>query len=274
MIRKFYLENDRGEQFHFKYSKGVLLSDIAGLGFSFDLSYLKYDHVHKFVKKDLPLSEITATLTFLDGYESYQKLIDYLNIGTQNLKLYHVNLDTKYVYVDVTSLSKTEIKGGVLSSEIVLSKKSYWIKERQIVIELDSKETGKVYPFSYAYAYRSTVSNLTRLNIGGTVRASTKIEMIGKVNHPEINVIRQGIIMSSLKMNVSSEDTNLIISSIPDDQYMVMVSNDSKEDVYAYQDFTKDNFIYLDIGDITLEFKPGVFEDAMCKVYIYEYHLG
>ena len=48
MIRRFYLENENGVQFHFKYYTGVLLSDIVGLGFEFSLSYLKYGQISKF----------------------------------------------------------------------------------------------------------------------------------------------------------------------------------------------------------------------------------
>ena len=74
MIRKFHLENSKGQKFNFKYSTGVLLTDVQGLGFALELSYLKYNHIHKTVKKDSPLAEISGVLVFIDGYEGYQKL--------------------------------------------------------------------------------------------------------------------------------------------------------------------------------------------------------
>ncbi len=274
MIRKFYLENTNGQQFHFKYSTGVLLSNIEGLGFVLDLSYLKYDHIHKFVKKDLPLLEISATLTFLSSYEGYQSLIDYLNLENENLKLYYESFDMKYVYVDVASLSKSEIKDGTLTSEIIFNKKSYWIKERLILMEIGLSQTGKVYPYSYAYHYQNTISNQTQLKIGGSIKASTKLEIIGSIDHPEVIVTRLGKIVNTLKLNITKNNTKLIISSIPDDQYMHLEENNQIIDIYANQDFTKDNFLYLDPGDLTLEFRPGVIGENLCKVHIYEYHLG
>ena len=47
MIRQFYLENDNGQAFYFKYANNVLLSEVTGLGFSFDYKYLKFDHILK-----------------------------------------------------------------------------------------------------------------------------------------------------------------------------------------------------------------------------------
>jgi hypothetical protein len=53
-----------------------------------------------------------------------------------------------------------------------------------------------------------------------------------------------------------------------------MIKNDIETDIYAYQDFEKDNFIELKPGRNTLEFKSGVMSDTLCKVHIFEYHLG
>lgn len=274
MIRKFYLENSNGQRFYFKYSSGVLLSQVEGLGFALDLSYLKYDHVHQFVKRDLPLLEISATLTFLSGYEGYQKLIDYLNHENENLKLFDESFDTKYLYVDVASLSKRDIRDGALTSEIVFNKRSYWIKERLVLMEVGSSITGKIYPYGYAYSYQNTISNQTQLKIGGCMKASTKLEIIGSIDHPEVIVTQHDRITSTLKLNITKNNTKLIISSVPNNQYMHLEENNETIDIYAYQDFTKDNFIYLDTGDLTLEFRPGIVGENLCKVHIYEYHLG
>lgn len=274
MIRKFYLENAKGQQFHFKYATGILLSDIQGLGFSFDHSYLKYGHLHKKVSEDVPLSEITAVLNYLEGYHSYQEFIDYLNQDLDGLKLYYQSVDTKYVYVDIAGLSKGEITEGVLKSDITFNKKSYWIKERQIIIDIQENTNGKTYPYTYDYSYQMTLQGKTNILIEGSIAASTKIEMVGAVDHPEVIVSQSGKVLSTLKLNVSSKDTNIVVSSVPDNQYMHMRLANTMIDVYGDQDFEKDNFIYLNPGLVTLEFKSGVVTQTLCKVRIYEYHLG
>ena len=98
--------------------------------------------------------------------------------------------------------------------------------------------------------------------------------MEGSVDHPEINVIQNGTLVSSLRLNLVEEDIKIQISSVADNKYLKMIKDDIETDIYAYQDFEKDNFIELKPGRNTLEFKSGVMEDTLCKVHIFEYHLG
>ena len=137
------------------------------------------------------------------GIKGYQRFIDYLNQGRDNLKLYYVSNDIKYVHVDVVSLSKTEIKAGLLSCEITLNKKSYWIKERQIIIDITEVLDGKVYPYPYAYTYQITQEGQTTIDVGGSFNANVIIEMEGSVDHPEINVIQNGTLGLKSKTELS-----------------------------------------------------------------------
>ena len=70
MIRKFYIENSKGQKFDFSYYSGFLISKITGLGFSYNMSYLKYDHIFHGVKKDEPLGEIAFDIIFLKDRKS------------------------------------------------------------------------------------------------------------------------------------------------------------------------------------------------------------
>lgn len=274
MIRKFYLENERGVKFYFKYTTGVLFSDVAGLGFDFNLGYLKYEHIHQTISQDTELSEITGVLNFIEGYASYQRFIEYINQGSQNLKLYYTSQDTKYALVDIARLSKGEIAGGILKSEVVFQKKSYWIKERQIIIDVSDTEGGKLYPYGYGYSYRMTQQGKTTILIGGSIPASVLIEINGNVSDPELNVIQNDEVTSSLRININEHDAKIVVSSIPDQRFMNLIKDSITHDIYAYQDFQRDNFIKLNPGQVTLEFNPGVMTPTICKVHIYEYHLG
>ena len=155
-----------------------------------------------------------------------------------------------------------------------MNKKSYWIKERQIIIDITEVLDGKVYPYPYAYTYQITQEGQTTIDVGGSFNANVIIEMEGSVDHPEINVIQNGILVSSLRLNLVEEDVKIQISSVADNKYLKMIKGDIETDIYAYQDFEKDNFIELKPGRNTLEFKSGVMEDTLCKVHIFEYHLG
>src|SRR5690625_684604 len=275
MIRKFYLENSKGQVFNFNYYNGCLLTDISGLGFSYNINYLKYDHIYETVKKDEPLGEISFDIIFLEGYSGYQKLIDYLNIETSNLKLYYVSNDTKYVYVDFVNLSKSEIIDGHLKSAATLNKKTYWIKERNFILTFDSSEqSGKVYPFKYSYSYSGTTGGKSRLKIEGVTSASTLIEITGDVKNPSLDVYRGENIVTSMKLNITKNNAKIAISSIPNKQYIKSIEGLVETDIYHLQDFEKDNFILLETTDLTLEFNSGTNKATTFKIFIYEYHLG
>ncbi|HOF43210.1 MAG TPA: hypothetical protein PLE44_01270 [Bacilli bacterium] len=275
MIRKFYLENSKGQVFNFNYYSGCLLANITGLGFSYNVIYLKYDHIYNTVKKDEPLGEISFDIIFLDGYLGYQKLIDYLNIETSNLKLYYTSNDTKYIYVDFVNLSKSEIIDGHLKSGAILNKKTYWIKEKSFILSFDSSvESGKVYPFNYPFSYSETTGGKSRLKIDGVTKASTLIEITGNVKNPSLNVLKGEDIITSMKLNIIKNNAKIVISSIPNEQYIRSYDGLVENDIYHLQDFEKDNFILLEPSDLTLEFNSGTNNETIFKIFIYEYHLG
>ena len=275
MIRKFYLENSKGQTFNFSYYSGCLLTNVSGLGFSYNVSYLKYDHIYTGVKKDEPLGEISFDIVFLDGYHGYQKLIDYLNIETSNLKLYYTSNDTKYVYVDFVNLTKSEIVDGHLRSGVILNKKTYWIKEKSFILNFDSSaQSGKVYPYIYSYSYSETTGGKSRLKIDGVTKASTLIEITGDVKNPSLNVLKGQELITSMKLNIIKNNARIVISSIPNEQYIKSIEGSTEVDIYHLQDFERDNFILLEPSDLTLEFNSGTNQETTFKIFIYEYHLG
>ncbi len=274
MIRKFYLENSKGDQFNFNYYNGFLISNISGLGFSYNMNYLKYGHVYHSVKKDEPLGEIQFDVIFLDGYQGYQKLIDYLNIETTNLKLYYTSNDTKFAYVDFISLSKTEIVDGHLKSGAILNKKTYWIKERSIILDFNDDQNGKKYPYGYPYSYTKTTGGQARVKVDGVVPASTLIEITGHVKNPILKIMKNDNELTSLKLHIEKTNSRIVISSVPNDQYIRSFDGEIEEDIYHLQDFEKDNFILLEPTDLTLDFDSGTDKETTFKIFIYEYHLG
>ena|SRR5690554_446506 len=274
MIRKFYIENSKGQKFDFSYYSGFLISKITGLGFSYNMSYLKYDHIFHGVKKDEPLGEISFDIIFLNGYEGYQSLIEYLNIETTNLKLYYTTTDTKFVYVDFVNLSKSEIADGHLKSTAILNKKTYWIKERTLILNLDQTINGKIYPYTYPFLYNQTTGGKVRIKIGGVTKAATVIEITGNIKNPSLEVKQNNNVITSMKLNIEKNNARIVISSIPNEQYIKSYNGNTEEDIYALQDFEKDNFILLDPSDLELEYNSGTNDETTFKMFIYEYHLG
>jgi len=77
-----------------------------------------------------------------------------------------------------------------------------------------------------------------------------------------------------MKLNIEKNNARIVISSIPNEQYIKSYNGNTEEDIYALQDFEKDNFILLDPSDLELEYNSETNGETTFKMFIYEYHLG
>ena len=274
MIRRFYLENTFGNRFYFDYRSGCLISGLSGLGFSKELTYLKYDQFYDLVDQTQPLLEIQAILTFLKGYLGYSKILEYLKLSTKSLKLVYQTFDQAFCYVEIKSLSKQELVAGVLQCQITFQKLSLWLKELSSVIEVNVESFGKVYPFIYPYLYSVSFEGKIKIQNRGVVKAPLLIEMIGAVNDPEVTILKDGNTLSKLKLYHTTDVGMTVISAIPTNQYMHQITGDETISIYDKQDFTCDNFLFVEPGEYEIEFKPGVANPTLCRITMLEGYLG
>jgi hypothetical protein len=98
--------------------------------------------------------------------------------------------------------------------------------------------------------------------------------MIGAVNDPEVNILKDGNIISTLRLYHTSEEGETIVSSIPTNQYMHQITGDEIMSIYDKQDFTCDNFLFVEPGEYEIEFKPGVASPTLCRITMLEGYLG
>lgn len=273
-MRKFTLENTYGIKFQFNYYNKVLLTNVSGLGFSKNYAYLKYDNHFSTLKNNFELAEIRGVITFLDGYQGYEIFLSFLEKGQHDMKLHYESHDEKYCYVDIVSVTKSELKAGGLQSEIVLNKKSYWIKERNILITSNVDTGGKIYTYTYPFTYANASMGVSSIEIGGHIKANVIVEMIGSIDEPELIVKRSGTVTNGLRLLMNRIDAHIVVSSLIQNLTMYELINNEMHDVYPLQDFEKQNFLWIEPGAIQFEFKPGVSEHTICKIKIFEYYLG
>jgi len=274
MIRRLFLENPTGHRFYFDYRSGTLISALSGLGFTQDLTYLKYDTFYDRVAADQPISEVQALLTFMKGYRGYSEFLDFLKQGDKGLKLYYEASDTAFCYIDIKSLSKQELIAGTLQCQIVIHKLSLWLKSQILSITVNGDPTGKVYPFSYPYRYSASYEGKIQVQNRGVHKAPLFIEMIGAVEDPEIFIRKNGIIISILRLYHSQSSGEVHVSAVPNNQYIRSIDNGETISIYASQDFTCDNFLFVEPGECEIEFKPGVASATFCRITMLEGYLG
>jgi hypothetical protein len=274
MIRRFYLQNQSGNRFYFDYRSSCLMSNLSGLGFQKDFTFLSYEQFYDRVDETYPLTEIQATLVFLRGYSGYAEFLDFLKLGDQEMLFYYESNDTAYCQVEIKSLSKSEIKNGALQSELTLQKKSLWLKSQVFTIDVNVVNQGKVYPFQYPYRYSVSFEGKIKLTNRGIIPAPLVIEINGAVDDPEVLLLKNGQVVSVLRLYLQSNEGEIVVSSIPNKQYILQRSGSTSTSIYDKQDFTEDNFLFIEPGEYELEFRPGVSSETNCRVHMLEGFLG
>ena len=274
MIRRLYLENPSGNRFYFDYRSGCLITAPSGLGFSQEMTYLKYDTFFDRVEQTQPLAEIQATLVFLKGYRGYSEFLDYLKWGDEGLKLIYETNDSAFCNVDIKSLTKQELLAGTLQCQIVFQKLSLWLKMQIFSLTVNGDVTGKVFPFTYPYKYSASFEGKIQVNNRGVQKAPLFVELIGAVENPEIILRKNGIVTSMMRLYHSQGNGQVHVSAVPNNQFIRSIDNGSTVSIYSLQDFTCDNFLFVEPGECEIEFKPGVASSTFCRITMLEGYLG
>ena len=275
MIRQFYLVDEVGNTYFFDYRNKALISDISNLGFSKTNTYLKYEDEYSLVKSENPQETIDFKVVFLEGYKGFADFLAFYRKASGDLRLfYKYDSSPKFCYVRVKSISKTQLEAGVITSSLVLDKLSLWLLRDSITIRVNEDKNGKVFPFGYPHVYQETYNGTITITNSGETKAPLNIAIYGAVNNPQIEIIKEGVVISKLRLILSSEDCEIEVSSEPRNQFMIMRVNGEEENIYQYQDFTCDNFLFLDKGSYQIKFSPGVTEDTFCRVTKLEGYSG
>ncbi len=194
--------------------------------------------------------------------------------GSKELKLFYTSDDTKYCYVEVESLSKTEISGGTLTSELKLKRLSYWYRDVISEVTINVSKEGKIYPFTYPYKYSVSSKGKMTLTNNGYAKAPLKITIKGNVSNPEVLVSKDGVEVSKLKIYYESSDCTITVDAFPTRQEITIEDGENRFNAYEYQDFSCDNFIFLDHGTYELTFVPNTQASPKCSITMIEGYLG
>lgn len=159
--------------------------------------------------------------------QGYKRFLSFLETSHE-LKLYYTSDDTKYSYVEVESLSKTEISGGTLTSELKLKRLSYWYKDVISEVTISVSKEGKIYPFTYPYKYSGSSKGKMTLTNNGYAKAPLKITIKGEVSNPEVIVTKDGIEVSKLKIYYESNNCTIVVDAFPSRQEITIEENNEK----------------------------------------------
>ena len=156
-MRKFYLQNRRGERYDLNGALGIYASEPGGLGFS--LSPIFADLSHGFFASVADANDPQGTpgfkITFTrHAYTLYQKLIDWLAAEQNAVTLCYDPTGSQEYMMDITiaSLVKTELNAlGWLECPCSFYARSPWYRPVPTSLTVTSAGTDSAMRYDYRY---------------------------------------------------------------------------------------------------------------------------
>lgn len=272
-MRELYLVNDKGTSFCFNYANGVLISDLSGLGFEKEFTFTDYSNIYKGQSEVNGMTDISMSLVFLKGYKGYKTFLNFIE-NSSSFDLYYKSDDTRYANCQIISLSKAQLVAGTIQSELKIKKLSYWFKNVTKEIQITVSETGKVYPYTFSYTYSESYKGTVSITNNGYAKAPLRIIINGAFENPEIIVSKDGVEVMKMKIYYTSTDAKIEVDAFPTDQKIEITENGETINGYEYQDFTCENFLFLEKGTYDIEFKPNTTSSPTCTITMVEGYLG
>lgn len=273
-MRQLYLVNEVGFTYFLDYRNSTLISRINDLGIEKENTYLSYKDTYVKVDEKNPQKELQFDVVFLKGYKGYEEFIKFIRESNELRLFYKIGDEVKFAYVSFKSITKTELQSYTIQSTLVLDKLSLWINKVNYTVKVNVDSNGKVFPFPYPFTYSSSFNGEIVIRNDGEVKAPLNIRISGAVNKPRIDILRDGIVVTSMHLMVISSDCTIEVNSEESNQYMKMVEDGTERNIYQEQDFTCDNFLFIDKGEYVLKFIPGVNSKTECTIQLQEGYGG
>lgn len=273
-MRQLYLVNEVGFTYFLDYRNSTLISRINDLGIEKENTYLSYKDTYVKVDEKNPQKELQFDVVFLKGYKGYEEFIKFIRESNELRLFYKIGDEVKFVYVSFKSITKTELQSYTIQSTLVLDKLSLWINKVNYTVKVNVDSNGKVFPFPYSFTYSSSFNGEIVIRNDGEVKAPLNIRISGAVNKPRIDIIRDGVVVTSMHLMVISSDCTIEVNSEESNQYMKMIEGGIERNIYQEQDFTCDNFLFIDKGEYVLKFIPGVNSKTECTIQLQEGYGG
>ena len=275
-MRIFYLVDEIGATFTFNHLTKALFTEVEGVGIERDNTYVNFDGTYKLVKRENPMGTISGKIIFLNGYAGYTEFLNFLKNCSGSLRLFYKADNLKYAYVELKSITKTELESGVLQCSTTFDKLSMWLCRTTNTIKVEENNLDKVYPYTYPYTYsKSFVGTMTFTN-HSSHKAPIRLEITGKTENPIVEIYQKEKLISKMRLIVRTTNASdkIVVDAMPTEQEMSLTVGTKTTNIYTNQDFNFDNFLYLPVGSYTIRFEPGVTEKTTCKVTIIEMYEG
>ena len=261
MHRRFYLENVQGQRYNLQDLKnGALLISPAGLGLTMARSYELTGDTAMCVDEKFPLRSFTGMIVFNGpkAYDSYRSLLNFI-AESAFLKLvyaprYETTNNEFLSDVEVESLSKSEVKGGRLECDVVITIKGAWYKRESLRVVAEKTGDELRYDRMYEYIYSDVSTDYIEIFNDGHFEAPILLEAEGELVNPRLSLFVDGILRSELVVTTVIEDGETLVFCSKDDELMIIkrLTDGGEENLIGCISVENNNFFKLPRGLSTL----------------------
>lgn len=214
-IRKFLLENEKGQQFNMNdLNEGCFLISPENLGYSYTSDFVKLGY--SFIENNRDIQQKSpAGTAYFKSYDKVKEFIDFVENSNELKWIYIIPFESeeKKYYRDVTivKLDKTEKSGKWISCPIEFAGLSLWYEENTVVYTVEQLTDEIRWDFmwdSYFSDYDSR--NLQYIN-QGHIEAPVHIEMSGYLLNPKIELYIDGQLYQTVEIKTEIEEYEKLI---------------------------------------------------------------
>ncbi len=136
-VRKFLLENEKGQQFSMNnYKKTCLFISPSNLGYSNKSEFQKLGSTFVEEDKSVEQKNPSGTVCF-NSYDAYREFVDFIESSDKLKFVYTIPFKDReksyYKDVKIKEIGKTEKEAGMLKCQIIFYGLSLWYEENKVI---------------------------------------------------------------------------------------------------------------------------------------------
>lgn len=257
-VRKFILENEKGQQFRLDdLDEGCFLTSPSELGYSYSIDFIQLRNEFIENNKKIQQQKPKGTLYF-KTYDKIKEFGDFVESSNKLKWLYVIPLEkeekTYYRDVNILKLEKTEKVGRWLACPAEFAGLSLWYEQNETIFKIETYEDEMRYNYRWNSRYIDYNTRSIQFNNKGHVEAPFQVEINGFVQNPTISVLVDNEEYASIKIPITiNEYEKLLYSSKTGDIYIQKQNTDgTTENLWKkkYIDITKQNIFKLPLRSV------------------------
>lgn len=272
-MRQFKLINSTGSEYDLMDRKHYF-NVPSGLGFNTANQYMKIGSSYQLVSTSTEQKVVAGEMVFRD-YAEYADFASFIMYTPLKLA-YKPRTEWAYLDCEVSRLDKSEITPiGVLRCNVDFTATSKWYIPRLAQRSGIETPNAKKYSYTYSYEYAEAINGIINITNTASEDCPSIVTILGDITNPTWSLIQNGKILQSGQVTANIPQGNKLVICSKDNQLEIAeytMQNEFVRNQYQNSDFSKENFIYVPVGNSTLLVSGNVQQTIDAYIEVEELH--